>query len=226
MKIKESKFNQGFTPTPIVDGFFPKVGKLIIKLGRFLGRYLNPWVKIFKRRNPRLVWGFTMVELIVAMSVFSVAITMASGVFVRALRTQRMLNNLMSVNSNASLVIEQLAREIRTGHTFEVSSDGGADCDNILTFNRSADNTLVSYKWNTEKNSIDFKKEGETDFSALTASNILVKKFCFVKIQAETKDPWRIMMHMAIGSTNPQLKNNFLNIQTTISSRVLPSDIQ
>lgn len=167
-----------------------------------------------------------MVELIVAMSVFSVAITLATGVFARALRAQRALNHLMSVNSNASLVIEQLAREIRTGYNFSVSHDESMECENILTFNRSRDNILVSYKWNIEKNTIEFKKADEGDFSALTASDILIKKFCFIKIQPETQDPWRIMMHMVIGSTDPRLSANQLNIQTTISSRILPNDIE
>jgi len=171
-----------------------------------------------------------MVELIVAMSVFSVAITLATGVFARALRTQRTLNHLMSVNSNASLVIEQLAREIRTGYNFSVSYDEGAECENILTFYRSRDNVKVSYKWNIEKNTIDFQKDFQEDggvFSTLTASNILIKKFCFVRIPPQASDdPWRIMMHMAIGSTDPRISANPLNIQTTISSRILPSDIE
>lgn len=162
-----------------------------------------------------------MVELIVAMSIFSIAISLATGVFARALRTQRMLNHLMAVNSNASLVVEQMAREIRTGYDFTLSHNDSSDCDDILSFTRSRDGIPVSYKWNPERKSLDFK-EGERIFFPLTASNVLVKRFCF--LETET-NPSRITLYFTIGSVNPQLADNVLNLETTISSRILPSDI-
>ena len=162
-----------------------------------------------------------MVELIVAMSVFSIAISLATGAFARALRTQRMLNHLMAVNSNASLAIEQMAREIRTGYDFTFSFNPGSDCNDILSFTRSRDSIPVSYKWNPEKKSLDFK-EGERDFFPLTASNVLVKKFC---LEETGTNPWRVTLYFTIGSINPQLAENVLNLQTTLSSRILPSDI-
>ena len=59
------------------------------------------------------VSGFTLVELLVAIGVFSILISVAVGTFARALRTQRQTAALIAANSNASLVLEQMAREIR-----------------------------------------------------------------------------------------------------------------
>jgi len=70
--------------------------------------------------------GFTLVELIVAMSIFLIAIVIIVGAFIRSLRTQRIVNHLMAVNSNTSLVIEQMAREIRTGYEFKLNPAGSA----------------------------------------------------------------------------------------------------
>ncbi|MEK7086756.1 MAG: type II secretion system protein [Patescibacteria group bacterium] len=170
----------------------------------------------------KLEKGFTMVELIVAMSVFSIAISLATGAFARAIKTQRILNNLMSVNSNASLTVEQMAREIRTGYNFGVSQDAGAECGNILTFVRSRDGATVSYKWNEERKSIDFQ-EGDGNFLPLTATNVFVQNLCFLKTES---DPWRITFYLTLGSTDPRLRENILNFQTTISSRILPQVIQ
>jgi len=62
--------------------------------------------------------GFTLIESLVSVGIFSVVVSIAAGGFVQALQTQRQLEGLISANSNAGLVIEQMAREIRTGRAF------------------------------------------------------------------------------------------------------------
>src|SRR6185295_7895950 len=74
--------------------------------------------------------GFTLVELLVAITLFSIAISIAIGGFVRALHTERQLIALIAANSNASLAIEQIAREIRTGTGFACAS-GESPCSEL-----------------------------------------------------------------------------------------------
>ncbi len=62
--------------------------------------------------------GFTLVELLVAIAVFAIVVTIASAGFVNALRTQRQVASLISTESNMTLVLEQMAREERTGYLF------------------------------------------------------------------------------------------------------------
>jgi prepilin-type N-terminal cleavage/methylation domain-containing protein len=62
--------------------------------------------------------GFTLIEMLVAIGVFAVVVAIATGGFVNSLRTQRQVASLISAQSNASLVLEQMAREIRTGFLF------------------------------------------------------------------------------------------------------------
>jgi len=69
--------------------------------------------------NPhRLQKGFTLIELIIAIGLFSIIVTIAVGGFVNVLRTQRQVSGLIAVQSNAGLALEQMAREIRTGYLF------------------------------------------------------------------------------------------------------------
>jgi len=49
--------------------------------------------------------GFTIVELLVAMSIFVILITIAVGAFIQALRSERRLTSLMTVSNNASSVL-------------------------------------------------------------------------------------------------------------------------
>ena len=62
--------------------------------------------------------GFTLIELLVAIALFSIVVTIASSGFVNALRTQRQVASLISTESNVTLVLEQIAREVRTGYLF------------------------------------------------------------------------------------------------------------
>ena len=67
--------------------------------------------------------GFTMIELLVAMGLFVVVMGIASTVFVQSLRAQRSIVALMAANDNASLSLEQMMREIRTGSNFLTNND-------------------------------------------------------------------------------------------------------
>lgn len=68
------------------------------------------------------VSGFTLLELVVAISLFLMVVALSTGVFVNALRTQREILKITAANGNVSQAIEQIAREIRTGHDFQNST--------------------------------------------------------------------------------------------------------
>jgi type II secretory pathway pseudopilin PulG len=62
--------------------------------------------------------GVTLVELLVAISLFIFFIAIAGGSFVRSARIQRAALQLMAVNDNMGITIEQMMREVRTGYNF------------------------------------------------------------------------------------------------------------
>ena len=179
--------------------------------------------------------GFTLTELVVAMGLFLVAITLSVGGFVRVLKTQRGVNHLISVNSNASIILEQIAREIRTGYSLEVANFTEPVCpypglDELSFIN--AKGNKVSYK---AENSEVIRREcallncGGKSFLPVTASNISVQRFCFAMTnpsQSPRTDPWRLTMFLSLGSSKPEFAGNALNIQTTVSSRILPMYLQ
>src|SRR3989338_10115485 len=62
--------------------------------------------------------GFTLIELIVALGLFSIIMVITTGGFVRFLKTERQASSFTFVNNNLGAAIEQMAKEIRTGKNF------------------------------------------------------------------------------------------------------------
>lgn len=165
--------------------------------------------------------GFTVVELIVAMGVFVVIVTIAVGVFVGSVRNQRLLTELMAVNNNAGGVLEQMAREIRTGYRFDATADA-------LTFTNYKGETVTS---TLAAGKITRQAAGRAAH-AMTADEVEVTYLTFLVSQknqnADPSDdvcnPWRITILMGVRSRNPALADREIKLQTTVSSRVFPAE--
>ena len=150
--------------------------------------------------------GFTIIELMVAMSLFVIVVGISSGVFVRSLRTQRQLVALMAANDNASQTLEQMTREIRTGTAFTASGSR-------LSFTNATDEA-VTYDFTGGR----IERNGK----ALTASNVLVKYLRFLVRGADVGDGLSTRITVFLGvSAKGKMESFVTRLQTTIASRVL-----
>lgn len=67
------------------------------------------------RSLPRKSSGFTLMEMLVALTIFSTLVVAATGIFLLASRTQRKVFDLESMQASARYTMEAMVREIRTG---------------------------------------------------------------------------------------------------------------
>jgi len=159
--------------------------------------------------------GFTLIELLIAMTIFSVFMTMTVGVFIRGLRTQRAIASFIEVNDNASLALEQMVREMRVGGGFSQSSS-----DEVSFTNGSGEG--VSYRQRDgilERGQMD--EGGTMIYRQISADNILITRFNVVLFGGalDAQYPARITVALGVGSRNPYLEGITTNVQTTVSSR-------
>lgn len=156
--------------------------------------------------------GFTIIELMVAVALFVVVVGIASATFVQSLRTQRQVVALMVANDNASLILEQMAREIRFGRAFSASSDR-------LTFtNFRGDPVIYELEEGTIKRTV-----GGTS-RPLTATNVKVHYLNFDPQGEAVGDrlATRITINLGV-SARGALEDFITRLQTTISARTLDS---
>jgi type II secretory pathway pseudopilin PulG len=154
-----------------------------------------------------------MVELLVAMTLFVVLISISSGAFIQSMRTQRAATALIAANSNAQLAIEQMAREMRTGQNFSASG-------NEISFKNAAGENVI-YRLNAADEAIE-RSIDAVNFKKITAENVKVKNLNFRLFQGTASDPYppRITISLRIGASGVQIEGVFVDIQTTVSSRI------
>ena len=193
--------------------------------------------------------GVSLMELMVAVSIFIIVISIAIGSFVQSIRTQRTALALISANDSINLSIEQMAREIRTGYLFCTASvpvtSSTASC-NVLENDAFGDHELqfvnangftVRYRLNganfaLEKGIVDsvclgglLSPEGFC-YKPITADNVKVSIFIVKLIHGgdlpeANPYPPRVTLIMAVTSKEPDVEslNIFTDIEMSISPR-------
>ena len=167
--------------------------------------------------------GFTLIEIIISLSVFIIVVTIAVGGFVGALRSQRQGAALISPNNNVSLALEQMTREIRTGRNFcDPLYSPPCSFDALKFYNALGE--LVTYKKNTGVG--DFIErgvfDGSTDvFERITGIGAFVWSLEFhLKGEDPADDlPTRVTITIGVSAKERGISEGVIRLQTTISSR-------
>jgi len=160
--------------------------------------------------------AFTTIELLVAMTIFVIIVSLATGSFIVAMRSQRAMVNLMAVTDNASLAIEQMAREIRTGYEFCVGANANCAEQQLVFTNYLGEQVIYRLDSNRlERNS-----------QPLTATNVSIETLKFIVSGNQTGDDQAtrvtIVLKVAVPQTGPiGVRGVFTNLQTTVSARNL-----
>lgn len=171
------------------------------------------------KQNKNLTRGFTLMEMLISIAIFAVCIGIASGAFIRGLRSQRAIVSLIAANDNISIALEQMLREIRTGYQFSTTTPV-----ELVFFN--ANNVLVSYR--LENGAIERGIEeppGSTVFvyRPITGDNVIITRFNIGLFGNTFGDgfPPRITLSISITPNSSYLSNVSVDIQSTVSARFI-----
>lgn len=174
---------------------------------------------IFSRRKTG--GGFTLIELMIALGVFIIITTVATGGFVSALRSQRQVAALISANNNVSLAIEQMTREIRTGRNFCDFLAGTICLPGELMF-YNAQGELITYRKDQPG---DFIERGVgTDFQRITGMGAFVWSLNFflsgdINDDPQNQWPTRVTITLGVSAKEHGISEGVIRLQTTASSR-------
>jgi len=184
--------------------------------------FCAPWMKF---RD-----GYLLIELLISITVFSIIVVIAVGSFVNVLRTQRQVAALSAAESNLGVVMEGMAREIRTGYLFCTDADGvtldsacgcavfGSEkvCSALKFIDAEGDN--VEYSLNA---SSVLEKSVNGTAQEVTGNDVKIQYFNAILFGNSPTDHWnpRVTLTVGIHPNDASLLGNVLNLETTVSAR-------
>lgn len=155
--------------------------------------------------------GLTMIELIVAIGIFSLVVGMVSGILVLSLQNQRKIIATRNVGDNVRFAMESISREIRTGQNF---SGGG----NSLSFTNAKGGAVI---YRLDSGVIEKSSDGGTTYSAVTGVDVTIDYLNFYLMGQVAGDGLQPRVTITMSATS-RVGNQSANLksQTTLSERL------
>ncbi len=205
--------------------------------------FVNIFFENIRAKNTarKSIRGFTLIEMMVAVSIFSIVMLVAIGSLVTVIDANRKAQSLQSVINNISFAIESMSRTARVGSSYycfqgnsnpaPVDSNGiekPLDCVNggtLIAFeahdgNPNERDDQVVYRLNGT--SIERSLDGGSTFVSLTSSRVRIDHLKFYVIGSDPNDSLQSRILVTISGTagvSVRSETKF-NLQTTITQRV------
>lgn len=170
--------------------------------------------------------GFTLVELLVAVSIFVVVAVFSMGAVISVFDANKKSQSTKTVVDNLNLSIENVARTVRFGSSYHCGSSGSfsspQNCssgDSLLavTFNGS----VLVYRLNGT--TIQKSTNGGLSYTNITSPDTVVQYLSFYVFGSSTSDtvqPYVVAVIKGYVGTKPTTQSIF-SIETVMSQRTL-----
>jgi prepilin-type N-terminal cleavage/methylation domain-containing protein len=177
--------------------------------------------------------GFTLIEIMVAVSIFIMVMTISMGSIIGIFDVNRKSHSLKTAMTNLNLAVESMSREIRFGKNYHCCTDN--TCSETLTTVRncplgsagisflSSDNQQIVYRLNAGV--IQKSDNGGTSYIAITSPEVTINDLSFYVLGAgglstNTLQP-KTLVKIKGQSGNINKGGSNFSLQTMVSQRAL-----
>lgn len=173
--------------------------------------------------------GFTLIEIMVAVSIFLVVMTTAMGAILGIFNANRKVSSLKAVMDNLNFAVETMSREMRFGTKYHCELNANAlppfttpqDCGagKLVSFLSSAGQQLT---YAQSGNSIVESVDGGP-FVVITAPEVVIKDLSFFVIgapQSDTVQAYGIIKIQGHAGQKSDSTDTDFTIQTMVSQRI------
>lgn len=176
--------------------------------------------------------AFTLIEVLVSVSLFAIIIISATEIFKLSIDGQRSALASQNVQENLKYFLEVTAKEIRMAKRnngfcsalpydaiYAFSSNAYGD---ILQF-RNYNNECVAYSLDVDDGNLRFRVSRDSESDFISPSKIRVDSLSFVEASGSTTQPMITMKLRAWALGQGQYKSD-MTIQTSLTSRYYKTD--
>ncbi len=200
-----------------------------------------------QKRNKRVHGGFSLIELLVAVALFTVVMTVAVGTFLAIIDANRKSQSLKSVINNLNFGVDSMARTIRTGVDYycgnsipsrawdKSASNNVGSCASgaraiVVTDDR---NRRVGFRFNT---ACPAAESGQPTYRCIersienrgwqpfTAPEVMIDEMLFYvtgTTQGDVSQPTATISIRGRAGGNDAITDSEFNLQTTVTQRIL-----
>ncbi|MFA6273000.1 MAG: type II secretion system protein [Candidatus Paceibacterota bacterium] len=156
--------------------------------------------------------GFSLVEILVSLAIFSVVMVTAAGALLTTIDANHKAQAVQLAVNNLSFALESMSRPIREGNSYP--ADG---VSSSFTFKKN-DSSEVSYYLD---NGRIMRKEGGNLAQAITSLGVTVTKLAFYVSGSSDpkKQPLVTIVIQGTAGETAKIQTTF-NLQTTLSQRI------
>jgi len=159
-------------------------------------------------------FGFTLVELLVAITIFGVVMIMISGILINAIREQRIVLAKQAIGDNALYTMESVIKELRMAKLITTTAGNG----NNLTFGNSAGDSITYSLSNGQIMRNDATLA--TGNQPVSSNEITISGLNFSVNNWDSTHAPRITIFMRAQEATSSSSQTSLEIQTTVSPRL------
>ncbi|MAF24658.1 hypothetical protein CL634_03675 [bacterium] len=189
--------------------------------------------QLTKRKLHRAPRGFTLVEMLISVGIFTVIMTISVGALLTvfdAYQKTRLLRNTME---NVNIATESMIKKIRTATLIDCDPGtvGQQDCPtsgngrNSIEFLGADGLTIYTYAWDSGNEAITVDKSSDTlGPRVITSPEIKITSLVFYVDGVADNTKQDIVTVTVSGFANISGKSRFdttFNLQTTVSKRIL-----
>ena len=185
--------------------------------------------------------GFSLVELLVSLSLFTIVLTMAVGSLLVLVDANARAQNMQQVMTNLSFALDSIAREVRTGGgLYCSSSDIDPDLDSATTndctsgtyisvveggesLTSGASSPRVTFRYNAGELSVE-RRVADGPWYAITSANVTITDmFFYVADSTVDGDDQQANVTIYIAGYAGSLPtvDTAFEVETTVAKRIL-----
>ena len=179
--------------------------------------------------------GFTLIEIMTALSIFIIVMTVSMGSIIGIFDTNRKSRSLKTVMNNLNIAVETMSREIRFGQNYhcETNPDANGNFELPQNCNVSGGGKLLSFLSNDgeqlvyriNNGAIEYSSDGGSKYVAITAPEITISNLSFYvigagSVPANTLQP-KVYLNIRGESGESENTKTTFSLQTMISQRYL-----
>ncbi|OGN09468.1 MAG: hypothetical protein A3C61_01705 [Candidatus Yanofskybacteria bacterium RIFCSPHIGHO2_02_FULL_39_10] len=166
--------------------------------------------------------GFTLIEMVITILVFSILVVTIVGIFIQAVRIERRAVLAQQIQENAMYVLESMAKEIRVSEIVDQDSPNCVATD--ITLDHPINGTII---YGLSSDGLGNIERQDGSMTVLNSSVTQFTRFNFCVTGSGTSDnksaKVTILMSLKNRAGPEQLS---VNLQTTVVSRDITTEFQ